>query len=80
MKDATAVQTFHMWLQRQHPPPAALILPLPPPASPPGGSPLPLGISGLRVLDLGCGSGQDCYVAASLVGPNGYVTGEGVMG
>jgi SAM-dependent methyltransferase len=28
-----------------------------------------------RVLDLGCGSGRDCYVCASLVGPTGSVTG-----
>lgn len=39
------------------------------------GSPLPLGIDGLRVLDLGSGSGRDCYVAAALVGSSGSVTG-----
>ena len=39
------------------------------------GSPLPLGISGLQVLDLGSGSGRDCYVASALVGPSGSVTG-----
>jgi len=39
------------------------------------GSPLPFGIEGLNVLDLGSGSGQDCYLAASLVGPTGSVTG-----
>lgn len=39
------------------------------------GSPLPLGIDGLNVLDLGSGSGRDCYVAAALVGPSGSVTG-----
>ncbi|KAI9219653.1 methyltransferase type 11 [Blastocladiella britannica] len=39
------------------------------------GSPVPLGIDGLHVLDLGSGSGQDCYVAAALVGPKGSVTG-----
>jgi arsenite methyltransferase len=39
------------------------------------GSPLPLGMSGLRVLDLGSGSGRDCYLAAALVGPHGHVTG-----
>ncbi len=40
------------------------------------GNPLPAGIEGLRVLDLGCGSGRDCYVAASLVGERGSVIGE----
>lgn len=39
------------------------------------GSPLPMGIQGLRVLDLGSGSGRDCYVAAALVGERGRVTG-----
>lgn len=39
------------------------------------GSPTPLGIEGLNVLDLGSGSGRDCYVASALVGPNGNVTG-----
>ena len=35
------------------------------------GAPLPLGIDGLRVLDLGSGSGRDCYVASKLVGQDG---------
>ncbi|CAD7703979.1 unnamed protein product [Ostreobium quekettii] len=39
------------------------------------GAPLPLGIEGKRVLDLGSGSGRDCYVAAALVGESGHVTG-----
>ena len=40
------------------------------------GSPFPAGsIRNLRVLDLGSGSGRDCYVCAALVGPNGTVTG-----
>ena len=30
---------------------------------------------GLRVLDLGCGSGQDCYLLSALVGENGSVVG-----
>jgi arsenite methyltransferase len=39
------------------------------------GSPVPFGIDGLSVLDLGSGSGRDCYAVAGLVGPNGSVTG-----
>jgi ubiquinone/menaquinone biosynthesis C-methylase UbiE len=39
------------------------------------GAPVPLGIDGLRVLDLGSGSGRDCYLCASLVGSTGTVTG-----
>lgn len=39
------------------------------------GNPIPLGIEGLTVLDLGSGSGRDCYVASQLVGPNGHVIG-----
>jgi SAM-dependent methyltransferase len=36
---------------------------------------LPDAIEGARVLDLGCGSGRDCYVIAALVGEGGAVTG-----
>lgn len=39
------------------------------------GAPVPLGIQGLRVLDLGSGSGRDCYLSAALVGEGGFVTG-----
>jgi arsenite methyltransferase len=39
------------------------------------GTAVPLGITGLAVLDLGSGSGQDCYICAQLVGPNGRVVG-----
>jgi arsenite methyltransferase len=40
------------------------------------GTPLPSGgIEGLNLLDLGCGSGRDCYIASALVGANGIVTG-----
>ena len=36
---------------------------------------IPFDIEGLRILDLGSGSGRDCYIASKLVGPNGYVVG-----
>eukprot|EP00823_Brevimastigomonas_motovehiculus_P008780 TRINITY_DN81_c0_g1_i1.p1 TRINITY_DN81_c0_g1~~TRINITY_DN81_c0_g1_i1.p1 ORF type:complete len:406 (+),score=57.91 TRINITY_DN81_c0_g1_i1:43-1260(+) len=39
------------------------------------GVPLAFGMKGLDVLDLGSGSGRDCYVAAQLVGEKGSVTG-----
>ena len=39
------------------------------------GAPVPLGIEGMRVLDLGSGSGRDCYLSAALVGEGGFVTG-----
>lgn len=39
------------------------------------GSPLPPLLEGMRVLDLGCGTGKDVYVASLLVGENGYVIG-----
>jgi len=39
------------------------------------GCPIPLDIKGLTVLDLGCGSGRDCYIAAQLVGEDGQVIG-----
>lgn len=39
------------------------------------GSPIPPAIEGCRVLDLGCGSGRDVYLASKLVGPNGFVIG-----
>ena len=39
------------------------------------GAPLPLGVDGLKVLDLGSGSGRDAYVCAALVGEQGQVTG-----
>ncbi|KAJ2655222.1 hypothetical protein IWW48_005655 [Coemansia sp. RSA 1200] len=39
------------------------------------GNPIPLGIGGMDVLDLGSGCGRDSYVAAALVGPEGSVTG-----
>ena len=36
---------------------------------------LPLELEGRRILDLGSGSGRDCYIAAYLAGPDGYVVG-----
>lgn len=39
------------------------------------GAPLPLGIDGLRILDLGSGSGRDAFVCAKLVGESGSVIG-----
>ncbi|KAM8806107.1 arsenite methyltransferase [Eudromia elegans] len=36
---------------------------------------LPEGLASCRVLDLGCGSGRDCYVLSQLVGESGHVTG-----
>ncbi len=32
-------------------------------------------LKGMRILDLGSGSGRDCYVLSRLVGENGYVVG-----
>lgn len=32
-------------------------------------------LQGCRILDLGCGSGRDCYVLSQLVGPEGFVVG-----
>lgn len=39
------------------------------------GNPVPRSIAGLTVLDLGCGSGRDCYVAALYSGKAGRVIG-----
>jgi arsenite methyltransferase len=36
---------------------------------------IPSKVEGLRILDLGSGSGRDCYIASKLVGENGYVVG-----
>lgn len=39
------------------------------------GSPLPPALDGCTVLDLGCGSGRDVYLASRLVGEHGRVIG-----
>ncbi|MFH1483892.1 MAG: arsenosugar biosynthesis radical SAM (seleno)protein ArsS [Chloroflexota bacterium] len=39
------------------------------------GSPIPPGVDGLRVLDVGCGTGRDCFVLSRLVGEEGHVYG-----
>lgn len=39
------------------------------------GSPLPPALEGKTVLDLGCGTGRDCYLLSKLVGANGRVIG-----
>lgn len=39
------------------------------------GSPIPEGLAGCTILDLGCGAGRDVYLTSHLVGPEGYVIG-----
>ncbi len=39
------------------------------------GLPLPPALEGCTVLDLGCGTGRDCYVLSRLVGERGHVIG-----
>ncbi|XP_068745268.1 arsenite methyltransferase-like [Montipora capricornis] len=36
---------------------------------------VPEALEGMHILDLGSGSGQDCFVLSKLVGENGHVTG-----
>lgn len=39
------------------------------------GAPFPLVLDGMKILDLGCGTGRDCYILSYLVGESGEVTG-----
>jgi ubiquinone/menaquinone biosynthesis C-methylase UbiE len=39
------------------------------------GSPIPPALDGCKVLDLGCGTGKDVFIASRLVGQGGFVTG-----
>ena len=36
---------------------------------------IPEDLEGLKILDLGSGSGRDCYLASKMVGEDGYVIG-----
>ena len=36
---------------------------------------IPTEVEGMRVLDLGSGSGRDCFILSKLVGKNGFVVG-----
>jgi SAM-dependent methyltransferase len=39
------------------------------------GSPIPLVLDGMKVLDLGCGTGRDCFILSYYAGSNGEVVG-----
>jgi arsenite methyltransferase len=44
------------------------------------GSPVPEALQGRVVLDLGCGTGRDVYLASKLAGENGFVIGVDMTG
>lgn len=44
------------------------------------GSPIPRTIEGMTILDLGCGTGLDCYILSKLVGENGKIIGVYMTG
>ena len=39
------------------------------------GSPIPLVLEGITAMDIGCGTGRDCYILSKLVGEKGFVYG-----
>jgi SAM-dependent methyltransferase len=39
------------------------------------GSPIPPALEGKTVVDLGCGTGKDVFIASRLAGPEGFITG-----
>ena len=36
---------------------------------------IPESLEGMKVLDLGCGAGRDCYILSRMVEQSGQVTG-----
>ncbi|VAW16330.1 Ubiquinone biosynthesis methyltransferase COQ5, mitochondrial precursor, partial [hydrothermal vent metagenome] len=39
------------------------------------GAPIPLVLEGIKILDLGCGTGRDCFVLSYYAGEEGEVVG-----